>query len=63
MATWSVGVKATKDGEQKFHASFVVKADSESEARSNAVAQAERGQLSYRGCLFSSTTARKIRDN
>jgi hypothetical protein len=63
MATWCVWVKATRDGQQRFHASYSVKADSAEEARRNAVAQAERGQLSYRDCQFSSTTAEKIRDN
>ena len=63
MATWEVWVKATKDGQQKFHASFEVKADSESEARRNAEAKAQSSQVSYRDCIFSSTTVRKTRDN
>mgnify|MGYP001008679435 CR=1 FL=1 len=63
MATWSVMVKATKNGEQKLHSTFQVKADSEAEARRNAVAKAESSQVSYRGCQFSATTATKVRDN
>lgn len=63
MATWSVWVKATRDGIQKYHAAHVVAGDSESQAKSNAVAKAEKQQASYRGCLFLVTSAVKVRDN
>lgn len=62
MAHYEVWVKATKDGVQKYHSSYQVQASTESEARRNAVAKAEQGQLSYRDCKFSSTTLRKVRD-
>lgn len=63
MAVWSVWVKGTRTGEQRYHSSYTVKADTADETRRNAVAQAERNQLSYRDCTFSSTSCEKIREN
>lgn len=62
MAYWRVWVKATKNGEQKYHASYHVHADTDSAARRNAVAKAEQEQRSYKDCKFSATTSEKIRD-
>lgn len=63
MATWSVMVRATKNGEQRLHKSFEVKGDSEAQARGNALELAQSSQPSYRDCSFTTTTARKTRDN